>query len=625
MVRRSRRFLAVGFAVVVLLSAIVGGGVLAQEAGPLGEADEIYVDDNGDAVLVMADDPPDSEANLEFDVDVGSGILYGLVTAPVEDTGNVSGALTAAVSDEAFAAEGNLSAPRPDALESLELDVESVTNDQQSAFDGTLSTTFQSGSMSMLLQSASTQGEVTMGPDLLQAQGQFDVQSAAMAGPGTTVEFSLTEDDGTYRIELAQDRTIPEFAADGWRTREAAKERIQQQFVPVATMLGGQASVEISRHSFQQVGDGEYRLVVAYTATLQGVEDGLEQLLTSQLARQSTVDGEQAAAMAENLTALSINQVSFSLDTSGQGATGEFALDLENYGGLLTDYTSLASELQGSESALRGLERSRKAFQAQRAANMEQRVTWSAELSNAEPATTSMSAELHQEASNWGAYVSELEDRGITTYDTRYELSATTTAERIEMSGSASSSGEEMVSRFVDQALNASDLPESTAESLRTFEEADLEKAKFETVVDDDVRVEAAAKFADLTAFRDVVDSDTEVPPLSSVVGRTTDEATEIYVRVPSAVGEDASESEVREFTAVDEDTTVHMPGTWDREFPEPDTERANGFLALNESIGDGDGDGDGDGIAAGGPGFGIVAALAGLLAVALLAVRRDR
>jgi len=147
MVRRSRRFLAVGFAVVVLLSAIVGGGVLAQEAGPLGEADEIYVDDNGDAVLVMADDPPDSEANLEFDVDVGSGILYGLVTAPVEDTGNVSGALTAAVSDEAFAAEGNLSAPRPDALESLELDVESVTNDQQSAFDGTLSTTFQSGSM----------------------------------------------------------------------------------------------------------------------------------------------------------------------------------------------------------------------------------------------------------------------------------------------------------------------------------------------------------------------------------------------------------------------------------------------------------------------------------------------
>jgi len=92
----------------------------------------------------------------------------------------------------------------------------------------------------------------------------------------------------------------------------------------------------------------------------------------------------------------------------------------------------------------------------------------------------------------------------------------------------------------------------------------------------DGVTAEAGAAFEDLAVLRDALVTESGVPGFTEIVGRTDGDTT-TYVRV--TVDSDASEADVRERTDVGEETTVHMPGEWDREFPEMDTDRAEAFL----------------------------------------------
>ena len=97
--------------------------------------------------------------------------------------------------------------------------------------------------------------------------------------------------------------------------------------------------------------------------------------------------------------------------------------------------------------------------------------------------------------------------------------------------------------------------------------------------------------------------NETGLPPMTSVVSRTENGTTTAYVRVPEAVEGDPTEADLRALPGVDEDTTVHLPGTWDREFPTVDTERASEFLEggpevqVNATAGDGLDESDGDGL----------------------------
>jgi PGF-CTERM protein len=94
------------------------------------------------------------------------------------------------------------------------------------------------------------------------------------------------------------------------------------------------------------------------------------------------------------------------------------------------------------------------------------------------------------------------------------------------------------------------------------------------------------------------------------VVGRANETGGETVVRVPGAVSGTPTEQRVRSLSGVGEETTVHLPGEWDREFPAMDVERARNFLSD-------------DGTGSSGPGFGVLAAVAALLAAGLLGRRR--
>ena len=616
---RLRRVAALVLATTVLLSAVVAGGgvALAQEAST-GAAEEAYVTDDGDVVAVMTGDAGTSDANAEYGIDLAGGLGYLLVESENAGDGTVTGNLTAAATRSAISASGNLTVPRPEALESLSFDLGAVTSEQRSTFDMTLSSTIASpGSLGTVLRSASTEGSITMGADRLEAEGQFEVASAmGVGGEDLSTSFTVHEQDGSYTVDVSQDRAVAETAADQWRSREAVARRLQRQFTTIAMGLGGEASVTIDRYRFRETGSGQYRLDVAYTATLSNVEERVEEMVARQLVRSGDLSRDQARRVAADLRAVTVEEASVSFQTDDGSASGRFTLDVANYGDLLVTYFEVADDLGAAGTTFQGLERAKKTFQAQRAAGSASQLDWQGSLEGGEQVT--VDAEVHQEVTNWGAYVDELEARDVPTFATRYSLEATTSGDDLRVSGASSYSGDRIVTRFVNQLLNASDLPERSASVLRGFKRADLRKAKLQASLDRSVRVEAGAKFDEPGVFEAALDGVPALPAFSTMVGRTEAGQTNHYLRLDGAVSADASESAVRELALVGPETTVHMPGTWDREFPSMDAERSRDFLDLGEGV-------DTGATASGsGPGFGAIAGLVGLLAVALLAARRD-
>ncbi|MEF8776904.1 MAG: PGF-CTERM sorting domain-containing protein [Haloarculaceae archaeon] len=612
-----RRAAAVATVAIVLLSGLAGGVAVAQETGPEG-ADEVYVSESGDAVLVYDGEGDATDTSAEYGVDVDAGLAYALLESTGVADGSLSGHMTAALTTEAFGAEGNLTAPKPGQLESLSLDLTGATNDEQSTLDATLSTTIsETAGLAVFLEAASTEGSITVGADRLQADGQFEASSATITGAGSSMSLTLTEQDGTYTVEVDQQRTVSEFEADNWRTREAARQQLQAQFVTPAQALGGEGSVTIDDYGFGQSGADGYRLELAYTATIEGVEDRLEQALASQLTSAGDLSSSQAEELASALTKISVNEVSISYEVGEGTVTGSATVDVENYADLLLAYFAIAEELGASTTGSQSLQSAREAFEAQQAAGLQQEVSWSADVSAGEQ--TTVDAEIHQEATNWGAYVEELESRDMPTVDVRFDLSARTSGDRVAMNGSMAYEGDQIVTSSIDSIRNTSDLPEESAQLLSGFERASLQKAKLEIDADEDVRFEVGAAFENLAVLRDSLRSVGDVPAFDSIVGRTDDTSVKTYIRVTGAFDGEPAESAVRALDGVDDETTIHMPGSWDREFPSMDTERAGDFVDVESGMETG-----ATSTASGsGPGFGLLAGILGLLAAALIARRR--
>lgn len=617
------RLAATLVATLVLVSAAVAGSgvAVAQQAEPE-SADDAYVTSDGDVVLVYDGDPVDDE--VELGVDVPAGLVHGLITVPDAGSENVTGSMAASLTESAMRANGSLDFPRPDALEELTFDLEGAVNEETSSFDTSLSTTFRSGGLSMLLSSASTTGEVRMSADRLQATGEFRVASPmANAGAGQVVDISLTEDDGTYDLAVAQQRRVPAAQAELWESREAVEQRLSQQVTLIASQLGGSASVSLDEYSFQQVEGGDYQLDVAYTATVSNVEGAIERLLVQSLTQRQGLDTATAEALAQNLTAVSINELSMAYDTTGNAVTGSATIDVAGYGDLLQSYFATVSELGMTGEAAQNFERFRALYEAQRTAGVTTTFNWSAEVSNPSSGTTAVNAELHQGTTNWAAYVEELDALGVSMINTSYELHAGTAADRVEVSGRADYHGQRIVTSWVNQLLNTSDLPSESAAVLRAFKDAGFERATLDASWDDDVTTEFGASFANLTVLRDAIANEAPIPAFTSAVATSENGSSATYVRLAGAVGGDASESDVRALDGVGQATSVHLAGDWDREFPAMDTAAASEFVGSNDQ--NSSTDGTDEPSASGGPGFGVLAALVALVAAALFASRRSR
>jgi len=659
---KSRAGVAILLATLMIVSAVPMAGATppAQQDGPsidtedddIGPADEIYVRDNGSAVLVYndteaeeyedsswdsasADTGADTPTNAEYGTDISSNLFYLLVTEPVEAETDVQGQASVVLTESNITGDGTMSFAQPDSLSSLsfELSGESTSENAHSSMrlDATLDSEEASGTG--LFQSASTSGTVTVTPDTYTTDGEFDVAfestSSTPMSDAAAASFVLTEDDGSYTLDVERNTTISTYAVEEWSTREQARTTLEQQYVDSASQFGGEATVTIEEYTFTRESRENARLDIAYTVEYTDIESGLTEALAADIGENPEVDmdeqrAEELTTQMENLT---VNRIAASYAVDDTSATADFEADIENYDDVVLAGIEIAQAAETENLDATGLENLddiRTQIEAQQAADLEQRTTWSAEISDASTGAVTVDAQVNATTTNWDDYVTELNSRGVETYDTTYELTATTTDdERVNATGTLRVDGD-LFAEVSNQLMNATEEGSEDERLLTAFFQADLERSRLNVSADDeDVRVEMAAQFNNLSALRDALAENGTVPPgLTSVAGRTDNGTTITYVSVESAVGANATESDVRELSYVDDKTTVHMPGDWDRSFPSVDTERAASFLGVDLSANTVNTASTASG--GSGPGFGASVTVVALVAATLLARRRE-
>lgn len=610
---------AVVLVVATVLVQGVGAGVVAsqtQAGASTAPADDVYVQENGDAVLVYESQPGASDVNnTEFGVNTAENLAYFRMTDPVETTPDVRGAFELLATRTDLTTQGNLSMPNPQALESFSLNATGETGEEESDSDLTVSATVrdQQGTTRML-ESASTAGSITMAADRLTASGNFSATTARSLPANTrqSLDVSFSEQANGYVLTVDRNSTVNPMVGTAPQNRSAAKAALEQQSATVAMLLGGSATVELQE--FSRIESSQtLRVHQAYTVRLEGVDQGLERLLGQQLAQNPQVSSEQADRLATAVGDVQIDTVGAEYRVDANGVTGSFEVDVGNYSELAMAYLDLAASMEAGSGFGTDLERLQTTLEAQRAADLEQQFTWSGSLSHPDSQSIHGEFEAQGSSSNWSAYVDELESRDTSIVRSNYDLTGAIEGDRLQVNGTASMSGEQLYQRLFGSMPNGSEMQPDTAAMVTAIRDSQPEKARLVTSYDaDGLLVETGASFGNLTAIRDAVSQQANVPPVSEVAGHTGADGGETHVRVTGAIEGEVTESKARSMTGVGAETTVHLPGEWDREFQSMNVDRAREFLDFEA------------GTSSSGPGFGPIVAVVAVLGAALVLARRD-
>lgn len=608
-----------------------------EDNGTLSPADEVYVKDDGDVVLLYESDAEDLTSG-HYSVDVSAGLLHALAVTETDDEFNGSASATAVLEQSRLAANGSLTVQRPGGLESLDLQVSGASTTEESTLDATFEAAFATDEApsTQLVSSASTSGRLVTTGTALTTQGQAEVQFSQQFGEAQLQSFTLRESGDTYTIEAEQDYTVAARQRERWNTSERARQTLRAMYGAVADELGGDVTVTLQAHSFEETDGRDYRLHLVYTVEYTGIDEGLTRIIGRQLAesRQFDLTREEARAVGQRIADLRVDHVSFTFDQSPQSASLTWSARIENYNEIALAMADVIEAIETGEdggedmaalnSFLPDPEKIRDRVEARRETNLTQRITWSGELNQPSRQRTTLSAELHVDTENRAAYVDAIQERGIKTTNLTFDLSARTEGEEVLASASVEMDRRRMLDEGINVVLNAtaaSDMNPRARRALEAFQRAELQRAKMDFSLEDDTaRIELGAKFEDLSAFRDVVVASGEAPAITGVAGEVDGETTTSYVHVEGAVSADASESDVRALAYVDDETVVHMPGTYNRTFPQPNSSAAREYLGLPSPTPTPGG--PTGGLA---PGFGPVVALVAMAAaVALLARRRS-
>lgn len=611
--------------VMVAVLALQGvGGAFAASGGPVADgpsqpadaspADEIYVEENGDAVLVYESSSGDGPNRTEFGVDVAENVAYVLVEDPVEGPPDVTGGLEATANRTAITADGNLTASRPETLEAFDLALSSETTSETARTDLDLTATVRDESgTSRLIDSAWTNGTVRTTADRLVASATLDVDPAIPVPENThqSLAFDLREDGDAYVLSMAESRPVDPLVGDAPQNRSAAVRALESQYESLAGQLNGTATVDVEEFDREDIGD-QVRVEQAYTVRFEGIDESVGAMLERDILRESSVDRDQAEALAESLADVDVRELSLEYRVDADGVSGNLDVDVANYGPLVSAYFDLVTTLEDSSSEGIDAERMAERFEAQRAADLERTVTWSANLTHPDDERVTATVDVASRTDNRSAFVDELRARDVPVLTTRYDVTGGIDDEEITVDGAASVSGERLYEELL-RGLQADEQLSSPGPSIENaIRDSRPQKARLVTTYDaDGFRFEAGATFGNLSALRDAISAEADLPPVTEAVGRQDATSGETVVRVSNAVGTDATESSVRELPYVDEGTTIYMPGEGDREFPSMDVDRAESFL---EGV---------EGSSAFGPGFGVVATVVGLLGAGLLLSRR--
>lgn len=649
--RRSVR--ALGLAVLVVLSVLATSGLagatqVQAQAGAdtddaLESADELYLNDDGSGVLVYPDDDNDVE-EYQIGADVTEGLAHVLIADDVEgdELENAEGNLSAVLEDDMFSANGALTMEQPPEIEELDVQVAGEQSAETSEFDADVYALLGGGEsggiqqlsstqQASLFESAETSGSIETTADTFRTTGDVSVDFGASStatgdSPEETFAFELTETGNGYEVAVSERGTEQAFLTDPaeqWGTEADAKATLEEQYSALADDLGGDVTVEIDHHSFEEQGADTYWKELDYTITYEGIDE-LEANLADELADDSTADleREEAEEIAEQVTNVEIETVQFDLTSSTEAMDATWTVEIGEYAPLLTSAVELSEasmedELEGDDADQfsEQLEDFETRLEAQQAADLRSTFEWDASATYTDDNRIEIEATATGDTENYDAYTDELADRGIDMSDERvvFEFNAVTEDGQISVDGNVEIGTEDLAQTALTSVAD-SIRQEQDADQLGAFasalEESELEIARVDVDFDSDtVELEAGAKFDSTESLlEDGILGENVV--LTQISGGSDEGATYVYVEDPE--GEELDRNALAEQGLVDDDTEVYEPGEGDREFAEMDTEAATTYLDVEADGGDGM------------PGFGPAAGLiGGGIAVALLAARR--
>ncbi|WP_226040598.1 hypothetical protein [Natrinema sp. DC36] len=608
---------------------------ISQAESQLGSADEIYLGENGSAVLRYDDET--NVDTLEVGMDVSEGLVHVLVVDDVENPDDEleSANFSTILDKQGLSGSGSMVMQQPDDLENFELDVSGEVSEETNEFEGSASGTFDSEATTT--GAVSTNGHVTATADRLETSGSVSVDSSEASGADGADEYldvSLQETSDGYEVDVAREITVDATSADQWSTQEQAERTLWRNYGVYAALLGGSSEIDVTKHDFEERSNGEHRLDIEFTVEYTGVDGGIEERLTDQLASDPTMDlsRSEAQAIATSVTDVDIETLEFMIDERGSSTAVEWDVAIANYDELTVELLDLAEATSTNDQLpAEDLENARTAFEAQQAAALEMNLDWDGSIEQTSSDEMTLDASLTSDTENWDAYIDELESRGVEPpNDVTFDLSAETDGDQLAIDGEFELGAEDLASQAVKnwaQSAQTGPMSPTSPEAdqfVSALAESELEVLRVDAGIDDGtVRVEGGARFDDMSTLTETV---SESMAISGIATEQDGETASMYVYVDD-MGEvdtaSATKSDLEQFSVVDSETTVHRAGEWDDDLPAIETEEMSEFLETQDDentaeSGDEDEDDGSDSV----PGFGIgigLASIAGLLTALVL------
>ena len=614
--------------------AAASSGIDAQQidADDTEPADEIYVDGDGDAVLVYEDEDGDDElTTFDLGMHVSEGLAHTLIVAePDEELDeSAAGGFSMVLEEDRFFSEGDLQMDSPEELEDLNIDIQGEQSSETSEFDANLEMIFEGEDGTDDFESLETTGDAEVTPDTFATSGDVNAELGTVQGGEFYYDVSVTDTGDGYTLDVTQDEIVSQFQAGMWETEDAAEQTLEGQYGMIAEEFGGTTEITIESYTYTETADGEGDLDISYTVEFQNVQDGFADVFAQVLAEDPELDLSQseADALAESLVDVEIDTMEFTAEQSGSTLNADWTIELSNLEGAVDEMVTLVDTIDAPKLDDE-LDEFQDTVEAQQEADLEQYYEWSATFEQYDADHDRIDLSLSTDTENWSEYIDELEARGIegTTGDLTFDLTAEIDDNDVLVADMALEvEQEELVEQALDSMIEAAMDDRTTGPELNEFL-TDLEDSEFEiaamdaTIDGETVEIEAGAQFGNMEALSDEINEAFGGHEVTEIAGALEDDTMGVHVHVDALVGADADEGDVRALAVADDDTEIYLDGDWDRDFNEMDIAAAEEFLGTQSEAGmDDEADDDDDSL----PGFGPLVALVSLIAVALFARNR--
>ena len=648
------KFGALLFALLLVTSSgavAIGAASPAADGTDIDEADEVHVDDDGNAVLVYVDEDEefDGTAVGEFGIDTQAGLLYFLYTGETDEELGLTGEMEATMDPDEVTSWGEFAADRPEELVELDADVDYTQTRELSEANAEATLIVEEEEPDPMAQEMSFDLEADMEAtaSTFTSSGSASMDAGmdmGMDGMEEYLELTFAEVDDGYDLEVAERQLIFEWEEANWETEEDAKTTLENQYVETAMGLGGTADVTLEEYEYEETDAGDF-VTLEYTVEFEGIKEQVTEMFAQELAADPEVDltEQEAQAIADRIAELHVEEIYVSTHTSGMDTAVEWDAEIENYDELLLGFVELAESVDELDDGLADeYDDIGEMLEAQADAGLVQEA-WMELSVDVDGERTTADFEAASTADNWEAYVDELEDRGLMEHaaETTFGFTADTVGDEVQLAFDFESVQEEWLELALDEMLLLAEqdpeIDDEMVDAIESFREASFETASLSLSFDDDVvDVDASAQFDDLTAFEGFPFETDEGFLVTDVEGEIHDGTAVMKVSATDFVGENPSEDDVRASDVVGDETVVHMgvadladvdlgqAMTEGDDGDADDGDADDGDDADDAGADDGDAD-DGDADDATDddiPGFGVAAALAAL-AGALIALRR--